>query len=117
MRKLKIFLIPFFALLLSTVSAVDTTSTIDNHIYNTAKENLRNEIADKISKIDFSSFTLKESTVKVQFLVNDKNEIIILRTDSKVLDNAIKTKLNYKEVNTKDIDRNTLYSISIKLVS
>ena len=105
------FLIPLFALLFTSVSAVDS------HIYDIAKESLRNEIAKKISDIDFSTFTLKETSVKIQFLVNDKNEIIILRTDNEELDQIIKSKLNYKEVDTKEIERNSLYSINIKLVS
>ena len=111
MRKIKSFLAPLFALLLTT-----SVFAGDIHISDATQEELRKEIAQKFEKIDFSSYDLEETTVKVQFLVNDKNELIILRTNHSELDKLIKIKLNYEELETKNVKRNSLYSISVRLV-
>ena len=80
-------------------------------------EQLRNEIAKKFININFDNIDVgEEITIKVQFLINDENEIIVLRTDNRQLDGMVKARLNYKEIKAKDVSHNSLYSVNIRLV-
>ena len=114
MRNLRNLFAPVFALLL-------TTSAFASNIPEnspTGNDALRKEIAKKFSNLDLANLDLKgNSVVKIQFMVNDHNELIVLRTDNKKLDSIVKSKLNYEEVKTTDISHNRLYSINVKIVS
>ena len=113
MRKMKSLFIPIFALLLSTAAfAGNGIDGIEN-----ANENLRNEIAKKFMHMDIDRLNLKDNSVKVEFMINEENELIVLRTDNPELDYIVKARLNYKEVETTDLKKTHLYSISIKLMA
>ena len=114
MKKLKGLFAPIFALLLTT-SAFANTNPIKNS--DLAKDELRKIIAKKIKSLDLSNLQIKDNDVKIQFTINDENEIIVLRTDNKELDKLVKSSLNYRETGIQNLSKNTLYSISIKLVS
>lgn len=114
MKKIKILLAPIFALLL-------TTTVLAGHspkkISKDSRDALRQTIVKKFKAVDLENLTLKDTDVRVQFLINDENEIIVLRTDNDELDSIVKRTLNYEEVDDHDLSKNRLYSISIKLVS
>jgi nitrate reductase NapAB chaperone NapD len=114
MKKIKILLAPIFALLLTTTLMAGVSpkkGSVD------AKDALRNTIAQKIKSIDLENLNLKDKDVRVQFIINDKSEIIVLKTDNKELDGIVKATLNYNEIDSKDLSKNSLYAIKIKLVS
>ncbi len=75
----------------------------------------RMQIRDMIVKSKISSFIKVETTVHVTFLVNQKNEIIVLSTDSDVLDKNLKSVLNYKKLTTSDFKVNETYTLPIVL--
>lgn len=110
---MKSLFIPIFALLLSKAAfAGNGTTAIEN-----ANESLRKEIAKKFKNIDIDRLNLKDNSVKVQFMINEENELIVLRTDNPELDYIVKARLNYSEVDTTDVKKNSFYSISIKLIA
>ncbi len=113
MRKIKSLLFPVFALLLST-SVFASTIPYKNTV---SEDMLRKEIVQKFKSVDISSMNLKDNSVRVQFIINDNNELIVLKTDNKEIDALVKIVLNYKEVKVRDLSRNSLYAISLKLVS
>ncbi|QTD37861.1 hypothetical protein JL193_00680 [Polaribacter batillariae] len=59
----------------------------------------------------------KSTTVEVSFIINNKNEIVVLTTDSKniELNSFFKKKLNYKKIVTKGIQKGEVYKIPIKI--
>ncbi len=94
-----------FALVLGTATAGTNPST------NTA----RNEIKTFIQKAKIADVLEKDVTVHVTFMVNAKNEIIVMSTDQENLDSRIKSTLNYKKLKSSDIKVNTKYTLPVVL--
>ena len=94
-----------FTLVLGTASANTNPET------NTA----RNEIKTLIQKADFASNLKNDMTVNVTFMVNAKNEIIIMSTDQEELDSSIKSTLNYKKLKSSDMKVNMTYTLPVVL--
>jgi len=53
-----------------------------------------------LKNVDLKDFQTKSETVLIDFMVNEKAEIIILSTSEKAMDNTLKNKLNYKTIDT-----------------
>ena len=113
MKSAKRFFAPLFAALFISFSAFAGSTPAKDAKY----DELRTEIADIIKNVDLEDYNLDESDVKIQFTINDNNEIIVLKTNNKQLDSVVKAYLNYKELKTTDASKNTLYAINVKLVS
>jgi len=96
-----------FALVLGTAAAHNTTDP--------TKKTARNEIKSLIQKADFVADLKSDVTVNVTFLVNAKNELIIMSTDQKKFDKKIKSTLNYKRLKSTDMKVNTTYTLPIVL--
>lgn len=73
------------------------------------------EITSHIIKLNLADVTSASRELKIQFMVNDKNELVILRTNNEDLDGVVKSNLNYKMLKTQDVDRNTVYSIKVNI--
>ena len=100
-----ILLSTLFAFVLGTATANTTPET----------NNARNEIKTMIQKADLASSLKNDVTVKVTFMVNAKNEIIIMSTDQKNLDSRIKSTLNYKKLKSSDMKVNVTYTLPVIL--
>ena len=75
----------------------------------------RIEIKELIQKSDAFKEIKKDMTIHINFMVNDKNEIIILSTDDSNMDKLIKGILNYKKLKSSDIKINTKYTLPLVL--
>ena len=75
----------------------------------------RYEIKKLVQKANLASVLKEDVTVNVTFMVNAKNEIIILSTDKQKLDSSIKSSLNYKKLKSSDMKVNTTYTLPIVL--
>ncbi len=94
-----------FALVLGTASANSNPNS------NTA----RNEIKTLIQKSNLADNLENDVTVNVTFMVNAKNEIIIMSTDQERLDRSIKSTLNYKKLKSADMKVNVTYTLPVIL--
>lgn len=94
-----------FALILGTASANTNPET----------KTARKEIKTLIQKANLSSYVKNDVTVNVTFMVNSKNEIIIMSTDQEKLDSSIKSTLNYKKLKSSDMKVNVTYTLPIVL--
>ena len=56
----------------------------------------------------------KADIVYVDFMVNDKAEIIVLSTSEKSLDVNLKSRLNYKKINAGNLDLMKKYTVPIR---
>ena len=58
-----------------------------------------------------------DSTAEISFMINNKDEIVILTVDSEVaqLNSIIKNKLNYKKVQVKGTKKGEVYIIPLKI--
>ena len=94
-----------FALILGTVSANTNPET----------NSARSEIKELIEKANIAADIRSDVTVNVTFMVNAKNEIIIMSTDKKKLDSSIKSTLNYKKLKSSDMKVNVAYTLPVIL--
>jgi uncharacterized protein YycO len=106
MKKTTLF---FAALLCAFFSSV---STYANTPDNTPNE-MRNEIMKLVSQIDVSDIQAEYDRTYVSFIVNSKNEIVVVNVSSSEFDSRIKSKLNYKTLKTEDIQKNEIYTIPV----
>ena len=110
MRKIK-SIIAILAISLSTIFSVNATEVTPSK----TKE-LRTEIVSILgSKIPLE---LKESsTAEISFIINNQNEIVIISvgSDVNVLNDYIKTKLNYKKIKIKGIVKGEIYRMPLKI--
>ena len=74
---------------------------------------IRQEILDLVRGIDLSEMEVDYERVYVQFLVNAKNEIVVLNVSDKNFETSIKSKLNYKKIEAEDTEKNQIYNIPV----
>ena len=110
MRKIK-SIIAILAISLSTIFSVNATEVTPSK----TKE-LRTEIISILgSKIPLK--LEKSSTAEVSFIINNQNEIVIISvgSDVNVLNDYIKTKLNYKKIKVKGVAKGEIYKMPLKI--
>ena len=107
MNKIK-SLISAFAFILIT-----TASFAIGDIGTSTLEDLRAEIATHLSTVDFSDIAEDSATMKVQFLVNNANEVVVLSVNDERFDSTIKSRLNYTKLDTDGVQKNTIISVPI----
>ncbi len=99
------------------ISLATTFSTTATEV-NTSKVNkkLRTEIVSKLgNKI---SLLIKEDTqAEVSFIINSKNEVVVVSVDSKYDDfnSFVKSRLNYKKINETGAKKGEIYRMPIKI--
>ncbi|MEM9548772.1 MAG: hypothetical protein AAGA77_22500 [Bacteroidota bacterium] len=100
-----ILLTALFALILGTANANTDPET----------KTTRYEIKQLIQKSNMAEGLKQDITVNVNFMVNAKNELIIMSTDQKKLDKRIKSTLNYKKLKSTDMKVNVVYTLPLTL--
>ena len=98
-----------FSVLFAFVLGTATAST------NPTFKSARNEIKELIVKSDIIDSYSEDVTFNITFMINAKNEIIIMSTDNKDLDQSIKEVLNYKKLKSADMKVNTTYTLPVAL--
>lgn len=104
MKKSKVLVFTLMFVLFGTLSTFANTTTSN-------PDEIRQEIVKLVSTIDLSDMKQNTERVSLQFIVNDKNEIIVLNVSETELDYTIKNKLNYKRVKTDDVVKNKIYTV------
>lgn len=94
-----------FTLVLGTASANN----------NPEAKTARVEIKEMIKKAEIASEIKNDVSINITFLVNAKNEIIIMSTDNEKYDASLKSALNYKKLKSLDMSINKTYTLPIKL--
>lgn len=80
-----------------------------------SKTSARKEIKTMIQKANLTEAIKEDVTVNVTFMVNAKNEIIVMSTDQENLDTRIKSTLNYKKLKSSDVKVNSTYTLPVIL--
>ena len=59
----------------------------------------------------------KSSTAQISFLINNKNEIVVISVESEIatFNKYAKNKLNYKKINLKNIKKGEVFRMPIKI--
>ncbi len=109
MKNLKIFTAVVALAFLSLSFTTTTTET---------KRELHDQIVELIGD---SNQILADINVnaEITFTLNDKSEIVVVsvKSDNTIVDNFIKSKLNYKKVNVKSLNPGKMYRLPLKVVS
>ncbi len=71
------------------------------------------QIKNYLEKIDFNKVLQASTTLNIDFMINDANEIIVLGTNKENLNAIIKTGLNHKTIDVTNLKRNSLYIIPV----
>ena len=100
------------AILAITVSSF-ATSTYPTYDTNTSSTKAYSEIKTIIKAIDFNVVDLDEEKIKVRFMINSDNEVIVLHTNNEKLDSFIKSTLNYRSLKNDDLKVNQIYIMPI----
>jgi len=66
-----------------------------------------------LQKIDFTSFVKGATKINVNFLINSKNEVIVISTSDKDMDFTVKNALNYKQIEVSDLEYNKIYTLPV----
>jgi hypothetical protein len=101
----------FFVALLCAFFASITTSYANTPDAN--PNEIRDEIMKLISQIDISDIESDYDRTYVQFIVNSKNEIVVVNVSKSEFDGRIKAKLNYKKLKTENVQQNEIYTVPV----
>jgi hypothetical protein len=71
------------------------------------------KIKSIIQNLDIDLNQLESTTVKLKFIVNESDELVVLSTGDSDLDRTLKSALNYTEVNPSDIKYNKVYILPV----
>ncbi|MCI2228088.1 hypothetical protein MC378_02835 [Polaribacter sp. MSW13] len=113
MKSLKTF-IAVIAISLSTVFSTSATEKNPSEITKELRIEIVSILGDKIP-VTFN----KPTTVEVSFMINNRNEIVIISVDSDISEfsSFIKKKLNYKKLDIKSVKKGEIYKMPIKIKS
>ena len=106
MKKSKVFVLTLMFAFFGTL-----TTFANNPISN--PNDVRAEIMELVSLIDLSDLKTDSEKVRLQFIVNDKNEVIVLNISESELESTIKNKLNYKTIKTEGVVKNQIYTVPL----
>ncbi|AUC84048.1 hypothetical protein CW731_01510 [Polaribacter sp. ALD11] len=110
MKNLKT-IIAVIAISLSTVFSISATEVNPKKT-----KTLRTEMSSFIGN-NIPVQLNKTTTAEVTFIINNKNEIVVLSVNSKVseLNSFLKRKLNYKIITVKGIKKGEIYKMPLKI--
>lgn len=114
MKKVQL-IITSMALMLTVLSASANSSPTS--LANSKKE-LRTKIASLLGKqVAVNIEDGMDIVANISFMINSKNELIIISVDSKnsTVDACVKNKLNYKTVKVKGIKKGEVYEVPLKI--
>ncbi len=109
MKKKSLFLSLFF--MLSIVATSFATPTV--------KENtdLESKVRKALTAYNFDFSFLKGETIKIRFMLNEHNEIIVLSTNNQKLDHQIKGALNYSKIDKENLETFKVYILPVTFQS
>lgn len=80
-----------------------------------AKSDVRSDIKKMIQCMDLDYSNYDTESIKIKFMVNENDEIIVVSIGDSALEYLIKNALNYKEVNTEGLKPYSIYSVQVTL--
>ena len=90
-----------------------SVSTYANSEVNKEPKAINDQFYKLLKGVDFELD--KSGTILIDFMVNEKSEIIVLSTSDKNLDNLLKSRLNYKTLEAGDLKYYKKYTIPIRV--
>lgn len=104
----------FFSALIVVAFAATSFASVPTN-YSSTDTKALTEIQSLVKKINFDFESLESQSIKVHFLVNTSNEIVVLKTSNDKLDRIVKANLNYKSLDNRDLEVNKVYILPITI--
>ena len=92
------------------------TSLTANTPIEKTKTSLSKVFQKHLKNVNLDDYQIKDKRILVDFMVNERAEIIILSTSNKELDETIKSKLNYKTVDAGNLEYFKKYTVPVTFV-
>jgi hypothetical protein len=112
MKNLKT-IIAILAISLATTFSTTATEKSPSKI----TKQMRTEVVSMLGNNLNIEFDTSTTSAEVSFMINSKNEIVVVNVKSKVneFNSYVKNKLNYKKINVKGIKKGKIYIIPVKI--
>ncbi|MBT8191290.1 MAG: hypothetical protein HKN67_00685 [Saprospiraceae bacterium] len=94
------------------MAAFLTTTAFSASTYDEGPNSVNKQFQKLLKGLKFENIE-NSQTVYVDFMINEKSEIIVLSTNSKDMDNSLKSRLNYKTLEAENLDLFTRYTVPI----
>lgn len=108
----KAFLSTALSLIVAVMAIASTPYTVVTET-STSSSKTYAEIKKVVKSIDFDMEKFDDQVVKVQFMINADNELVILRINNDDAEYLLKRTLNYKELKENDLTVNKVYILPI----
>lgn len=73
------------------------------------------QIQTMLNTIDFTGLIKSDTKLNISFFINSQNEIIVVTTNNKDLDNVVKSTLNYKKIAVNELEYNKVYTVPVHI--
>ena len=110
MKLSKVLFAVTFSILISSIAIANPNTGVEPVA---STKTVTTKIKSIIQNLDIDLKKLESKTVKVKFLINESDELIVLSTTNSDLDRTLKSALNYIEVNASDIKYNKVYILPV----
>ena len=112
MKNLKT-IIAIFAISLATTFSTTATEKSPSKI----TKQMRTEVVSMLGNNLYIELDIPTTTAEVSFMINSKNEIVVVNVKSKVneFNSYVKNKLNFKKIKVKGITKGKIYILPVKI--
>ena len=104
MKSLKSFIAVFVLALMTQFSYATEVSNAEGA-----------QIQTLLNTIDFTNYIKTETKINISFFINSQNEVIVVTTNNKELDNVVKGTLNYKKIAVNELEYNKVYTVPVHI--
>ena len=106
----KVFFAITFSILISSFAFANPATVLEP---TESTKTVTSEIKTIIQNLAIDLDQLKSKTIKLKFLINESDELVVLSTGDSNLDRTFKNALNYKEVDATDMKHNKVYILPV----
>jgi len=110
MKSSKVFFAVVFSILISSFAFANPDTGMEP---NASSKTVTTKIKSIIQNLDIDLDRMESKTVKLKFLINDNNELVVLSTGDSSLDSTLKNALNYRVVNAENMKYNNVYILPV----
>jgi len=110
MKLSKVIFAAAFSILISSFAIANPDTGLEPA---TSSKTVTTKIKSIIQNLDINLDELDSKTVKLKFIINESDELVVLSTGDSDLDKTLKNALNYKAVDVANMKYNKVYILPV----
>ena len=110
MKLSKVLFAVTFSILISSFAFANPNTGLEP---TESSKKVTTKIQSIIQNLDIDLNQLESKTMKLKFLINENDELVVLSTGDSNLDRTFKHALNYKEVDSTNMKYNKVYILPV----